>query len=117
LNQISYRERLAAKPTDELLVVRDVHGQDLHRHGALQDAVRRLVDARHATGPQALAKLVAVGDQRRTHRLAARPAGAAAGPAVPAAAAAAVSISVSGGLGRRRAGGAGGAGGVAVRRG
>ena len=68
MDQLRDRERLAPKPGDELFVVREVLGEDLHRHGALEDAVGRLVDARHPARAQAVAELVATGDQRRAHR-------------------------------------------------
>ena len=45
VDQLRDRERLAAKAGDELLVVGEMLGQDLHRHGALQNAVGRFVDA------------------------------------------------------------------------
>ncbi len=69
VDQLRHRQRLAAEAGDELLVVREVLGQDLHGHRALQDAVGRLVDARHPARPEAVAELVAVGDQGRAHAL------------------------------------------------
>src|SRR6185369_12896727 len=54
VDQPRHRQRLAFEAGDEALVVVQVLGEDLDRHRALEDAVGRLVDARHPAGAEAL---------------------------------------------------------------
>ena len=62
VDQLRDGERLAAEAGDELLVVGEVLGQDLHRDRALEHLVDRPVDARHPARAEAVAELVAAGD-------------------------------------------------------
>ena len=68
VDQLRDRQRLAPEAGDELVVVREVLGEDLDRDGALQDPVGRLVDARHPARAEPVAELVAARDQGRAHR-------------------------------------------------
>ncbi len=72
VDQLRHRERLAPEAGDELVVVGEVLGEDLDRHGALEHPVGGPVDRGHPARPEAVAELVAVGD-RRGHRLPAAP--------------------------------------------
>ena len=56
-------QRLAAEASDELVVVGEMLGQDLHRDGPLEHAVGRSVDGGHAARAEPVAELVAVGDE------------------------------------------------------
>ena len=67
MDQLRHRQRLAPEAGDEALVVGEVLGEDLHRDGALEDQVGRLVDVRHPAGAEPLAGLVAPGEGSRLH--------------------------------------------------
>ena len=62
------RQRLAAKARDELAVVGEMLGQQLDRDLALEAAVDRDLDGRHAAVAEALPELVAAGDDVGAHR-------------------------------------------------
>src|SRR3954451_7694877 len=56
-------ERLAAEARDELRVLGEVLGEDLHRDVALQAAIARDPDRRHAADAEAVAELVAAREE------------------------------------------------------
>ena len=60
VDQLRDRERLAAEAGHELVVVREVLGEDLHRDGSFQHPVGCPVDGRHAAGAEPIAELVTV---------------------------------------------------------
>ena len=65
VDQLRHRQRLAAEAGDEALVVGEVLGEDLHRDGALEDPVGRLVDVRHPARAEPLRRFVAPGEGSR----------------------------------------------------
>ena len=61
-------ERLAAEARDELLVVGEVLGEQLHGDVALEAPVEGLEHGRHAADAEAVAQLVALGQDLRRHQ-------------------------------------------------
>ena len=68
VDQLRDGERLATEAGDEAVVVGEVLGEDLHRDGALEDAVGRFVDVRHPARAEALAGFVAAREGSGLHQ-------------------------------------------------
>ena len=59
MDQLRHRQRLPPEAGDESIVVGEVLGEDLHRHGALEDQVGGAVDVRHPPRSEPVEDLVA----------------------------------------------------------
>jgi hypothetical protein len=68
MGELRDRARFAAKALDVILVLRELLVQDLERDRALEQAVVRTEDTRHAPRADELLQLVPLGDQLTDHR-------------------------------------------------
>src|SRR5438552_2223548 len=73
MDQLCGGKRLAPEARDEVLVLGQVLGQQLHGGGTLQNAVEGDVDGRHPTRAETAVEPVSIGDLRLEQRHAQSP--------------------------------------------